>query len=153
MTTTCEIISIPPHTHTRRRPPFLSRPAGTTRRGGSVGSNAGHQRTSSAFNGGDDISPGGLDGCGEDGNVDLNGLSFVERQEEWLRRKQNSIRSKANDLERAAKDAATFNPNLVISQSSLRPAQVRYRSEVPTDSFRSGVSFVCALSTKSATRW
>ncbi|CAM9269060.1 unnamed protein product [Hapterophycus canaliculatus] len=60
----------------------------------------------------------------EDGAVELSGLSFVERQEEWLRRKQNSLRAKTNEVERAVKNAATFNPNLAISQSSLRPAQV-----------------------------
>lgn len=58
------------------------------------------------------------------GAVDLSGLSFVERQEEWLRRKQQALRAKTNEVERAVKDAATFNPNLAISQSSLRPAQV-----------------------------
>lgn len=57
--------------------------------------------------------------------VDLSGLSFVERQEEWLRRKQTALRAKTHEVERAAKNAATFNPNLAISQSSLRPAQVR----------------------------
>lgn len=56
--------------------------------------------------------------------VDLSGMSFVERQEEWLRRKQNAIRAKTHEVERAVKDAATFNPNLAISQNSLRPAQV-----------------------------
>lgn len=61
----------------------------------------------------------------DQGAVDLSGLSFVERQEEWLRRKQHTLRAKTQDLERAVKDAATFNPNLAISQSSLRPAQVR----------------------------
>lgn len=60
----------------------------------------------------------------DQGAVDLSGLSFVERQEEWLRRKQHTLRAKTQDLERAVKDAATFNPNLAISQSSLRPAQV-----------------------------
>eukprot|EP00903_Cladosiphon_okamuranus_P016556 g15273.t1 len=59
-----------------------------------------------------------------DGTVDLAGLSFVERQEEWLRRKQTSLRAKTHEVERAVKNAATFNPNLAISQSSLRPAQV-----------------------------
>ncbi|CAM9790172.1 unnamed protein product [Ectocarpus sp. 4 AP-2014] len=60
----------------------------------------------------------------DDGMVDLSGLSFVERQEEWLRRKQTALRAKTHEVERAAKNAATFNPNLAISQSSLRPAQV-----------------------------
>ncbi|CAM9883117.1 unnamed protein product [Ectocarpus fasciculatus] len=66
-------------------------------------------------------SPGDND---DDGMVDLAGLSFVERQEEWLRRKQTSLRAKTHEVERAVKNAATFNPNLAISQSSLRPAQV-----------------------------
>lgn len=56
--------------------------------------------------------------------MDLAGLSFVERQEEWLRRKQTTLRAKTHEVERAVKNAATFNPNLAISQSSLRPAQV-----------------------------
>lgn len=60
-----------------------------------------------------------------DGTVDLAGLSFVERQEEWLRRKQTTLRAKTHEVERAVKNAATFNPNLAISQSSLRPAQVQ----------------------------
>ena len=57
--------------------------------------------------------------------VDLSGLSFVERQEKWLQRRQLSLRAKAQEVEKAAKDAASFNPNLAISQSSLKPAQVR----------------------------
>ncbi|CAN0270557.1 unnamed protein product [Ascophyllum nodosum] len=56
--------------------------------------------------------------------VDLSGLSFVERQEKWLQRRQLSLRAKAQEVEKAAKDAASFNPNLAISQSSLKPAQV-----------------------------
>lgn len=58
--------------------------------------------------------------------MDLSALAFVERQEEWLRRKQTTLRAKTHEVERAVKNAATFNPNLAISQSSLRPAQVRY---------------------------
>lgn len=61
----------------------------------------------------------------EHGSMDMSVLSFVERQEEWLKRKQSALRAKTHDLERAAKDVATFSPNLAISQSSLRPAQVR----------------------------
>ncbi len=57
--------------------------------------------------------------------MDLSALAFVERQEEWLRRKQTTLRAKTHEVERAVKNAATFNPNLAISQSSLRPAQVR----------------------------
>lgn len=71
------------------------------------------------------------------GAVDLSGLSFVERQEEWLRRKQQALRAKTNEVERAVKDAATFNPNLAISQSSLRPAQVRENLTRDTSSLAS----------------
>lgn len=62
----------------------------------------------------------------------MSGLSFVERQEEWLRRKQHALRAKTNEVERAVKDAATFNPNLAISQSSLRPAQVGSKRSIKT---------------------
>lgn len=72
----------------------------------------------------------------EVGAVDLSGLSFVERQEEWLRRKQHALRAKTNEVERAVKDAATFNPNLAISQSSLRPAQVGRKRSIKTDCCR-----------------
>ena len=73
-------------------------------------------------------SPSGEGDHEEDGTVDLSGLAFVERQEEWLRRKQTTLRAKTHEVERAVKNAATFNPNLAISQSSLRPAQVRQAS-------------------------
>lgn len=71
-------------------------------------------------------SSSGQDEHEEEGTVDLSALAFVERQEEWLRRKQTTLRAKTHEVERAVKNAATFNPNLAISQSSLRPAQVRH---------------------------
>lgn len=71
------------------------------------------------------VSSSSADDHDNDGAVDLAGLSFVERQEEWLRRKQTTLRAKTHEVERAVKNAATFNPNLAISQSSLRPAQVQ----------------------------
>ncbi|CAM9713638.1 unnamed protein product, partial [Discosporangium mesarthrocarpum] len=51
-------------------------------------------------------------------DIDLTNLSFVERQEVWLRRKQKSLRAMSFSLEQEAKDIATFNPNVAISRNS-----------------------------------
>ncbi|KAG5188424.1 hypothetical protein JKP88DRAFT_353387 [Tribonema minus] len=68
---------------------------------------------------------GGGGGGGSDSELqgDLSQLSFLKRQEVWLKRRQNSMAAKAQQVA-AENEHMTFSPNVQQSQGSMKAAQM-----------------------------
>jgi hypothetical protein len=63
-------------------------------------------------------------GGGDAIDASLKEMSFLERQEWWLRRRKKTIEAKAQKLAADEGDITTFSPNVALSRSSMKVAQV-----------------------------